>query len=316
MFFRAWVYAAAFGLVFLPCLGQAQEQAQSPGGQIESQQAPTDTSQFSIPVEIIENQAAAEARERREKEAEQREIDDLIAQEGMNAATQSIEAATRDMRDYALYSTIIVGIGTVLLVGTLWLTWQANRAAVAAVEASNSFNRPWISVDITIRPNTESVQHKGFLYPGSASFSFIVKMKNVGRSPAYVLLPHLEMMVPPQDAEEVEAGIVRARSMVGRDNLIKEMTKVIFPEMELVEEIGASSRNVEGFSQANDRTPLGVAAYILYGDIYGNANFVTVERRELYRKSSGLKFHVPSELEPDALGFVPQPSPGTYSYHR
>lgn len=54
----------------------------------------------------------------------------------MNAATQAMNKATEDMRDYALYSTVLLGVGTVLLIGTLLLTLQANNAAVAGSAAA------------------------------------------------------------------------------------------------------------------------------------------------------------------------------------
>ena len=85
-----------------------------------------------LPIEIVESQAAAEARERHEAEARQRDIADLAAQQGMNAATQAMNAATQRMAEYAFWSTFLVAVGTAAVVWSLILMRQANGAAVAA----------------------------------------------------------------------------------------------------------------------------------------------------------------------------------------
>ncbi|MEI4262771.1 hypothetical protein V8352_13470 [Roseovarius sp. D0-M9] len=92
-------------------------------------------------VEIVEDETTADALKRSAEEARQREIEGLAAQKAMNVATQSIEEATVDMRNYALASTISVWIGTFLLIVTLILTWMANRAAQAAVRVTRETGR-------------------------------------------------------------------------------------------------------------------------------------------------------------------------------
>lgn len=130
--YRSWMFAVAFGLI--AGLGQAQQQTTTGQRQAGDEQSPTETYPLPFPVEIVEDQAAADTRQRGEEEARQREIDDLIAQQGMNEATRSINQATQEMRDYAHAQTILIAVGTVLLFVTLGLTWQANRAAVRSVE--------------------------------------------------------------------------------------------------------------------------------------------------------------------------------------
>lgn len=83
-----------------------------------------------------------DAAKRREKESEEREKADLIAQQGMNAATQEINLATQDMRDYAYGSTVtavasagIAFLSLVLMLGSIILLWRANKAAFGAVSA-------------------------------------------------------------------------------------------------------------------------------------------------------------------------------------
>jgi len=137
MSFRTWMYAVAFGLA-LTGSGQAQQETQDEQGQASEHQSPAENLPIPLPVEIVEDQSATDARQAREDEANQRQIDDLIAQEGMNAGTQAINAATEDMRDYAYVQTWLVGIGTVLLFVTLILTLMANKAAQAAVEITRT----------------------------------------------------------------------------------------------------------------------------------------------------------------------------------
>ncbi len=122
-------------------LGEAQEQAPEAQQQTANQQEEAQPLPIPFPVEIVEDQAAADARQRSEDEARQREIEDLVAQQGMNAATQSIDAATQDMRDYAYASTLLVAAGTVLLIITLVLTRQANAAALKSVEITEKMGR-------------------------------------------------------------------------------------------------------------------------------------------------------------------------------
>ena len=147
--FRTWMYVFAIIGLTGPALGQTEEEAQAEQGQTAEQQQPASDLPLPFPVEIIENQATTDARQNREEESRQNEIADLVAQEGMNAATQAIKDATLDMRDSAQDSTILVGIGTLLLVITLVLTAQANRAAVRSVKLTENFAsnqlRPWVT---------------------------------------------------------------------------------------------------------------------------------------------------------------------------
>lgn len=153
---RCWGIVIATGIAFVS-LGQAQEQAQSPQQNTPAEQQPAQTLPIPIPVEIVSDEATTEASERSEDEARQREIDDLIAQQGMNEATRAMNDATQDMRDYAYVQTALIGVGTVLLFITLWLTWQANRAAVKSVEITERAyrvdQRPWVAFQSRLRPS-------------------------------------------------------------------------------------------------------------------------------------------------------------------
>ncbi|WP_090879057.1 hypothetical protein [Bauldia litoralis] len=89
---------------------------------------------WALPVEIIEKKSDAKVRERREKRSEKREKHDLIAQQRMNRATKK-------MADYSLWQTIFVGLGTFLLIVTLFLTRQANKAARSAVAVTRRMGK-------------------------------------------------------------------------------------------------------------------------------------------------------------------------------
>lgn len=117
-----WIFTSAIVLTLLSPLGQAQENAQSGQGQTTQEQKPTQTLPIPLPVDIVVDKASADARKRHEAVTRQHEIDDLAAQQGMNLATQAMNEATQRMAFYSLISTFFVGIGTILLFYTLWLT--------------------------------------------------------------------------------------------------------------------------------------------------------------------------------------------------
>jgi hypothetical protein len=200
MSYRYWLTAIAFGLIVLAGSGQAQEETQGGQGQATQQQNPAQTLPLPFPVEIIEDEAATEARQRREEEASQREIDDLAAQQGMAQSTEAMNAATQDMRQYALYSTILVGVGTGLLVVTLLLTWQANRAAVAAVEATREFghlqSRAYLSVKdgfLDLLPEAEG-----------STIEVLIHVQNTGVTPANNIRVRLSAATKPGPIELVD----------------------------------------------------------------------------------------------------------------
>ena len=136
--FRSYWFkiVAVVGLTLLPVLGQTQEQEDDGEYGSANKQNATEQLSFSIPIQIIEDDESAKSREAREDEAEQREINDLIAQQGMNSATQAMNDATQRMAQYALWSTLIVAFGTLLLLWTLCLTRGATKAALEAVDAT------------------------------------------------------------------------------------------------------------------------------------------------------------------------------------
>ncbi len=97
----------------------------------------------------------------------------------MNTAAQEMNVATQDMRDYAFYSTGLVGIGTVLLLITLWLTWQANRAAVAAVEVTRDIGMKQVRAYIGVKAMKCEWERPG------DKLTLTLSVKNSGQTPAY-----------------------------------------------------------------------------------------------------------------------------------
>lgn len=185
---RYWGYFVAVGLIVLCSSGQAQDQSDQTNGSANQQQAPSDNSFTPIPIYVIEDQATADARERHEEEARQREISDLIAQEGMNAATQAMNEATQRMADYAWWSTFLVGIGTALLFVTLWLTRQANVAAQLAVRETRRIGEAQVRAYVAWHScEVATVVSENHGATEIVQFAFRPQIQNTGQSPATLI---------------------------------------------------------------------------------------------------------------------------------
>lgn len=165
---RYWIALAAIGLAVIACPAQAQVQQEEPAGQGEDANSPSEQLPIPIPVDIVEDDAERDARERYERETIQLQADDLAAQRSMNEASQR-------MADSAGIQTILVGIGTALLLITLWLTIQANRAAQAAVEVTREVGRDQSRAYLNIR-SAEAIHY--------GTRDIIMTIANTGGSPA------------------------------------------------------------------------------------------------------------------------------------
>lgn len=180
MSFRFWMFATAIGLILSASSGQAQVQTDTGQNGSKSQEQATNDLPFRIPVQIIEDNEAFEARERSEAEARQHEKDDLAAQQGMNAATQAMNVATQRMALHSLLSTIFVGVGTGLLIWTLCLTRQANRSARKAVDVTRVIGEKQVRAYLTIL-NVRMTPDKKY---GGFSPVISCTIRNSGNSPA------------------------------------------------------------------------------------------------------------------------------------
>ncbi len=139
------IIIAIFVLIFAP-LGQAQENAQSPEASTEDTQEAENASPSPLPV-ILKSDEEQQPGQSVKDEAEQRQIDDLAAQ-------QSMDAAAHRTANYAFWQTWIVGLGTIALFYTLWLMQRANSVAMKAVEINRKMfeaeYRPHVLLDNTM----------------------------------------------------------------------------------------------------------------------------------------------------------------------
>ncbi|WP_339636158.1 hypothetical protein [uncultured Sulfitobacter sp.] len=197
--FHSWLLIAAIGLTISGSL-QAQEQ---PSANASNQEELTDGSVFAIPVELVESQEATATRESEEAERRQREIDDLIAQQGMNDATQAMNTATQSMMLASWLSAALGGLGTILLVWTLRLTREANKAARDAVNITDRAAldqlRPWISVGGLNHATAVDAILDGVQYPILHGFS--TTCTNHGQSPAVKVSFASEYRMIPKSGE-------------------------------------------------------------------------------------------------------------------
>lgn len=109
--------------------GQAQPNPDQPEAETSEAATQEQWPPLPLPVQIVEEQAEKDARERIEEETRQREIDDLAAQRGMDEAAQR-------MANAAEVQTWIIAVGTVLVLATFIVTIAANRAAFAMVKTA------------------------------------------------------------------------------------------------------------------------------------------------------------------------------------
>mgnify|MGYP006909091071 CR=1 FL=1 len=257
-----WIAAIALGLIGFAISGQAQEVVQDQQERAQSQQAPAQALPIPFPVDIVEGETEAAARKLREAESRQRAIDDLAAQQGMNAATQR-------MADYSFWSTVFVGIGTILLVGTLLLTLQANKAARAAVKVTRDIGnhqlRAYLGVlDASITP----------LRSGTHPLRAKITIKNFGQTPAHnVTHLHAVNVRPfpnsedfelvssgPQSRSVLEPGAVVESVLVGESLTIDEedavrdgrMAIYAYGEIEFVDAFGAKRISKYRLMQGGD----------------------------------------------------------------
>jgi hypothetical protein len=183
--FRDRVLIAAVGcLTALPASGEAEQKTTAPQWDAQTQQNPPSAYPTAVPVEIIEDKATAEARERKEAEAQQREVDDLLAQQGMNSATQAMNTATQKMAGYAYLSNWFVGVGTALLFVTLGLTRQANKAAQEAVAVTREIGQAQVRAYLTVADSAITPPDRSAIFQDMNGVKASVIFHNSGQSPA------------------------------------------------------------------------------------------------------------------------------------
>lgn len=168
MFRSYWLAAIALGLIFFGHSSvQANENQTKADGREEASQY--QRLPVPLPVQVIEKDSEREARHRREQNAEQREIDDLLAQ-------QSMEKSNRRMVDLSDQQTWLVFLGTIGLFVTIGLTYFANRAAWAAVFATRDIGEKQVRAYLSCE--------RGEYRSRAAFLDCRAIFKNYGQSPA------------------------------------------------------------------------------------------------------------------------------------
>ncbi|WP_273240455.1 hypothetical protein [Hyphomonas atlantica corrig.] len=126
-----------------------------------------------LPVTIVESEEQALDRKSILERTELLEQDNLVAQQGVNAATQR-------MADYALWQTMLVFIGTVALLFTLYLTRQANKAAQNAVRVTERIGRAQLKANIEVTGGR-------FVIDSDDTFKAFLVFRNTGQSSAKII---------------------------------------------------------------------------------------------------------------------------------
>lgn len=155
MSFRYWIIAAAFVLTCQAFVARSEEQPINQNAESNGQQAGQEQSAHpGFPVRILEEPEESESAKRQQREAEQREIEDLKAQQ--RAADAAYYAAW-----LAGGQTILAACGTIALLYSLWLTRRATGAAIESANAARDSvraGRAWLSFDrISSGPIADSI---------------------------------------------------------------------------------------------------------------------------------------------------------------
>ena len=180
-----WVVLANFALAQAPNeqgIAKPTPSIKSYGSN-ETSNTESKASQFSLPVQIIQNQIEADHTQERERKSDEHDAKDLDAQiRAANAAERQIWIACSGV--------ILTALGTVLLILNLWLSRQANTLSRDTLIAQT---RPWLTVDnVTLKWMK--------IDENEVRVEVLFVVKNSGQSPAFQL-----MLTPLLSIEFVEA---------------------------------------------------------------------------------------------------------------
>jgi hypothetical protein len=238
---------AVIGLALLASSGQAQERENEPQGADKEQQE--SAKPFAIPVEVVESQETTKARKRTEQQSDDREYADLVAQQGM-------DAATRRMAELAVWQTLFIFLGTCALIYTLFLTRSANRAAWKAVEATERMGQA------QVRAYLSCIKFSLHLSDNGDFANTSVKLRNYGQSPA----PEAQAILRVKFVVEGETpDIVRWFEMNFHS---------IQPEEEPFHEMAFSTRKADSESDDFSQAVQAHVDFIIYWtDVFGTEKF-------------------------------------------
>lgn len=183
---------------------QAQVNEEEPGRQAETEQQQAEPSPLPVriidgAVQIIEEDAEAEARQARQQRAEQREEDALVTQ-------RALEDANRRIAEAAEWQTWIIGIGTLAIVATLVLTFVTNKTARDAVKVTQAMGQAQVRAYISWGGSRIGIK----LSDGknTSGFIFIPMVKNTGRSPAHITALYSDIFITKGEYPTVEFDLI------------------------------------------------------------------------------------------------------------
>ncbi|MEW9616803.1 hypothetical protein AB3G45_23635 [Shinella sp. S4-D37] len=249
-----WIIVVAFGLIVSPYLGQAQQHSDQTNREADQESDQAYKLPFTIGVDVVEKEAATKARERHEAEAREREKRDLVAQEGMNAATKEINAATQAMAAYAYWSTAFVGIGTALLFLTLYLTHRANQGAHSAVKVTREIGEAQVRAYVEIDDIKTSYEQRSGERAAIRSF---VNWINTGQSPTRNLvwaIDHHLGLLPDNFAFVMSETATHGTSTIGAGRTSYDVSH-------LMDRTGLDEFDKE-------RLPITLFGYVDYDDVF------------------------------------------------
>lgn len=174
-------------------------------GQTDNNQSAAERPPF--PVRIVEDPKKAEDAERREQRAEQREADDLIAQQRAAAAAERAADAAESQRVAAWWQTALTALGTLGLLYTLALTRrsvkEAGRSADAALAALQAAER---TAERQLRAYIGILDISVSHVATGRSPRVAINLKNFGQTPAHRLGAKTEIEVMPTHAPVFAVG--------------------------------------------------------------------------------------------------------------
>lgn len=204
-------------------------------GHNETTQAKPHTSEFSIPVRLIENPSEADRAKEREARSDQHEADDLDAQQRAAAAGERSATASERQIIIAWWQLGLAVVGSIALFYTLWLTREMAKNAAEANRISResivSSQRAWLSID-RVR-----LRHPTRISDDGAVIVIEVIIKNVGQTPATSVWTLFEVIVPGDIYHSETPGIIDKNALMSileklhlrTHELPPEMGHIIFP---------------------------------------------------------------------------------------
>lgn len=162
----------AFILLTVPT--QSQEIPQKERSQ-PSQQQKFHELTFPLPIQITKDQDSARLQQIRDEKNLKIAEDGLLTQKDINKATWEMTKANQSMSCYALISTILVGLGTILLTFTLFYTRKATHDTAEAVKVTRDIGNSQLRAYLGIT--------RVWVERGNPRLMF--NIKNFGQTPAY-----------------------------------------------------------------------------------------------------------------------------------